>query len=168
VCLYAATKKAFEDIIQLYVEMAGLKVITLKLFDTYGPNDPRGKLFSLLEQAWHTQNPLSTSEGEQFLDLVYIDDVVEAYIIAADRLIRGLACGHEIYAVSSKNPTKLRDVVALFEKEIQEKIPILWGERPYHKRQVMHACNLIQNLPGWQAKIDLIHGIERTVRGMKN
>jgi len=37
VCLYAATKQAFEDILKFYQEACGLRVITLKLFDTYGP-----------------------------------------------------------------------------------------------------------------------------------
>jgi nucleoside-diphosphate-sugar epimerase len=38
--LYAATKQAFLDIVQFYVEATPMKAITLKLFDTYGPGDP--------------------------------------------------------------------------------------------------------------------------------
>jgi nucleoside-diphosphate-sugar epimerase len=39
--LYAATKQAFESLLQYYVEAHGLRAITLKLSDTYGPHDPR-------------------------------------------------------------------------------------------------------------------------------
>ena len=46
--LYAATKQAFETLLSYYVEVCNLKVITLVLFDTYGPNDPRQKLVQLL------------------------------------------------------------------------------------------------------------------------
>jgi nucleoside-diphosphate-sugar epimerase len=42
--LYAATKQAFEKIIEYYVQVKSFKVYTLKLFDTYGYGDRRGKL----------------------------------------------------------------------------------------------------------------------------
>jgi nucleoside-diphosphate-sugar epimerase len=48
--LYAATKQAFEVILDYYVEAKGLALISLALFDTYGPGDPRPKLFSLLRK----------------------------------------------------------------------------------------------------------------------
>ena len=51
VCLYAATKQAFWDILKFYIETTKLKVITLELFDTYGPNDPRPKLLNQLSRA---------------------------------------------------------------------------------------------------------------------
>ncbi|GAH74036.1 unnamed protein product, partial [marine sediment metagenome] len=77
VCLYAATKQAFKDMLKFYVEASELKVITLKLFDTYGPDDPRPKLFTLLRKVADEQTELAMSPGEQLIDLVYIDDVIE-------------------------------------------------------------------------------------------
>ena len=49
--LYAATKQGMEDIIKYYVEAENLSVVHLKLFDTYGPNDPRPKLMNLLKKS---------------------------------------------------------------------------------------------------------------------
>lgn len=49
VSLYAATKQAFEDLARYYVEAHSLSVVTLKLSDTYGPDDRRGKIIALLE-----------------------------------------------------------------------------------------------------------------------
>jgi len=111
VCLYAATKQAFEAILQFYIETTALKVITLKLFDTYGPNDPRKKLFTLLKQSAETGQPLKMSPGEQLIDLVYIDDVIEAYIIAAKRIYCSEGEKYEEFSVSTGNPIALRDLV---------------------------------------------------------
>ena len=72
VCLYAATKQAFEDMLKFYVEASKLKVITLKLFDTYGPDDSRPKLFTLLRKVAQEQTELAMSPGEQLIDLVYM------------------------------------------------------------------------------------------------
>jgi nucleoside-diphosphate-sugar epimerase len=82
--LYAATKQAFEDILKYYVEAHGVKVITLKLFDTYGPDDPRPKLMNLLKRAAETGETLEMSPGEQLIDLVHVDDVVEAFCTAQE------------------------------------------------------------------------------------
>ena len=111
VSLYAATKQAFEAILEYYVQACGIKVITLKLFDTYGPDDPRPKLFHLLSKVATSGETLDASGGEQLIDLVHIDDVTEAYLIAAQRLIKCMAQQHECYAVSSGHPMPLRDLV---------------------------------------------------------
>ena len=63
--LNAATKEAFEAVLAYYVEAQGLRVLTLKLFDTYGPDDPRPKLLTLLRRTAASQQPLAMSPGEQ-------------------------------------------------------------------------------------------------------
>lgn len=158
-CLYAATKQAFEGILQYYVDTKSLKVITLKLFDSYGPNDPRPKLFSLLKEANKSRQPLLMSLGEQLIDLVHIDDVIGAFILAANRLLIGNVDGHERYAVSSGNPVKLKELVCLYEKVANVNIPIQWGGRSYRDREVMLPWNRGIALPDWKPKISLIDGI---------
>ena len=160
VCLYAATKQAFEDILRFYVEATPLRVITLKLFDTYGPNDPRPKLFNLLKKVAEEQKPLAMSQGEQLIDIVYIDDVIDAFMIAAERLLNGKVENYEDYAVSSGKPIKLRELVETYEKAIGKKLPIEWGGRPYRSREVMVPWNKGRLLPGWSIKMGLEEGIK--------
>lgn len=159
--LYAATKQAFETILSYYLETTALKAITLKLFDTYGPNDPRPKLFTLLQKVATEGKPFAMSQGEQLIDLVYIDDIVRAYLIAADRLLAEEVSGHEMYAVSSGNPLRLRELVELYSKVTGKKLPIQWGARPYRQREVMIPWQNGTALPCWKAEVDLIEGIRR-------
>lgn len=157
--LYAATKQAFEDVMCYYVEAKGIKAITLKLFDTYGPNDPRPKLFHLLEKLTQEGTSLTMSPGEQIVDLVHVTDVVAAFVIASDRLVHGLVEGHEVYAVSSGNPMTLKEVVDVFERALRKKLAIEWGGRPYRAREVMKPWNKGRQLTGWKPKIPLDLGI---------
>jgi nucleoside-diphosphate-sugar epimerase len=159
--LYAATKQAFVDILQFYVEATSLRALTLKLFDTYGPADPRPKLFTLLRKTAAEQQVLAMSPGEQLVDLVYIDDVVEAFVQAARLLMENQVVQHEEYAVSSRAAIPLRQLVELYGSVINKKLPIEWGSRAYRPREVMTPWSTGKTLPGWRPKIGLEEGIKR-------
>jgi len=161
VCLYAATKQAFEDILRFYVSAAGLKALTLSLFDVYGPDDHRDKLFAQLRRAADEDRTLTMSPGEQLLDLVYVDDVVRAYLHAA-RLIMGDATNviGRSFAVTSGSRHRLREVVALFGEVLGKAPPVRWGGRRYRPREVMTPWHGAR-LPGWRAEVDLAEGLRR-------
>jgi nucleoside-diphosphate-sugar epimerase len=162
VCLYAASKQAFESILEFYVQTCDIKAITLKLFDTYGPNDPRSKLLHLLNKAAKSGEVLNMSPGEQLIDMVHIDDVVDAYLIAAKRLIEDNVAQHESYAVSSGNPIPLKELVNLYVTTTGKNININWGARPYRFREVMNTWNWGVAIQDWNSKISLIDGIGKT------
>lgn len=157
--LYAATKQAFAAVLQYYVESFGLSVITLKLHDTYGPNDHRPKLFNLLIRIAQTGESLDMSPGEQEVDLVYVDDVVDAYVLAARSLLFENVVGHEEYSVSSGAPMKLKDMVASFSSIFGQPVRINWGGRAYRQREVMSPWDKGEFLPGWKPEIPLAEGI---------
>lgn len=159
--LYAATKQAFEDILTYYIEAHGIKATTLALFDTYGPNDPRAKLIALLWKTAISQHPLSMSPGEQLIDLVHIDDLIRAYIRAADTL-QDQSGGHTCYGVSSGAPMRLIDLVAAFQKATKTKLQINFGDRPYRPREVMVPWSEFQSLPGWYSQVPFEEGIMQT------
>lgn len=161
VCLYAATKQAYEDILEYFVQAVGLRVITLTLSDTYGPCDRRRKLFSLLRSASRHRRPIAMSPGEQRLDLVYISDVLDAFQAAAERLLNDEAVGHERYTVSSGEPVRLRDVAELYERVTEASLEIVWGGRAYREREVMYPWDGGTRLPGWSPKVSLEEGIRR-------
>lgn len=160
--LYAATKQAFEAILDYYLQTTPLRAVTLKLSDTYGPEDPRPKLLALLARltAGNGQ-PLAMSAGEQHVDLVHIEDVCGAYVTAVRRLLdeQTPVGGHEIYAVTSGTTRTLREVVAAYEEAIGSRLPIQWDARPYRVREVMNPWIGGEPLPGWRSKVTLLDGL---------
>ena len=157
--LYAATKQAFEDIVDFYIQSGKMEAVTLKLFDTYGVGDPRPKLFNLLEKTIREGSRLEMSPGEQLIDIVHVDDVARAYVLAAKRLLAEQVDGHEKYAISSGNPLRLRDLAGMFEKISGKPLNIVWGGREYREREVMVPWNNGPSLPGWSPEITLEDGI---------
>ena len=159
VCLYAATKQAAEDIITFYCNAHGFKAITLKLFDTYGPGDTRNKLLNIFKRASESETPIAFSAGEQMIDLVHIDDVVNAYLIAASEALAANAGSHERYGVSSGAPLPLRELAALYESACGKKLNIAWGAREYRAREVMQTPTL-PKLPDWEPTINFEIGLD--------
>lgn len=158
-CLYAATKQAFNDLATYYVKVKGLKLITLKLFDTYGPMDLRKKLFYAINSAADSKLPLHMSPGMQLIDIVYIDDVVTAFELAALRLIDGSCILSEEYVVSSGSLITLKELVGYILRISGLKVEILWGGRNYRDNEVMNPWRGGANVPGWVPKIALQEGI---------
>ncbi|MBI2251933.1 MAG: NAD-dependent epimerase/dehydratase family protein [Armatimonadetes bacterium] len=164
VCLYAATKEAFDKILQFYIETTPLKVITLKLFDTYGPKDSRSKLINILKDNLKEQKLLKMSPGEQLIDLVYIDDVVNAFVLAGQKILKNNSKQMESFAISSGSPISLKKLIKLFENISGRKLYIKWGGRPYRDREVMLPWNTGKYLPGWSAKVSLKEGLSRFLK----
>ena len=158
--LYAATKQAFETLLQYYIEACSLRVVTLNLFDTYGPRDPRSKLINLLRRVASDKEPLAMSPGEQPIDLVHVEDVARCFVVAAESLLDGTSNCHARYAVSSEEVLTVRELVAKIEVLIGRPLPIVWGGRPYRPREVL-ALWQGTRLPGWNPVIPLDRGLEQ-------
>lgn len=159
--LYAATKRAFQDLLAYYAEATPLKALTLVLHDTYGPADFRPKLFSLLRRAAAAKTALDMTPGEQVVDLIYVDDVVSAYLTALDALAKGTfgsPCPR--YAVTGGQPLPLREIVELYGEVTGTPVPVNWGARAYRPREMMRPW-AGEPLPGWRPRVGLREGIAR-------
>jgi len=156
--LYAATKKAFEDIGKYYTQSKPIRMITLKLSDTYGPNDNRSKIFSLLKKAANTGEVLKMTAGEQLMGLVYVDDVIDAFLCAMDYILNKPEHYQDNFFIFPDKLYSLREVVCIYESVCGTKLNIQWGAREYRFREVMKPY-LGKKLPGWKAKTDLPKGL---------
>lgn len=160
VALYAATKQAFEDLLRFYTETTPLRAITLKLFDSYGPGDRRKKIFALLKEAAEKGSTLEMTGGEQYIDLVFVEDVVEAFI-TAEKHLRASKVKYETFAVSSGRPIQVKALVETFSRVTGVHPKIELGKRPYRPREMMAPWSAGAVLPGWAPRVSLEQGIER-------
>lgn len=158
-CLYAGSKQAFEALLRYYEETASLQAVTLKLFDSYGPNDSRRKLIPLLLETARTGSFLELSPGGQQVDLVHVDDVAEAYLVAARHLEHQSRLPSRSFGISSGEPLLLTELVELFERVRDVKLRVAWGRRPYRTREIMVPWSDFCSLPDWQPRIKLADGL---------
>jgi nucleoside-diphosphate-sugar epimerase len=157
--LYAATKQAFEKIIDYYVQAKSFKVYTLKLFDTYGYGDRRGKLVDYVISSIQNHKSLIFSPGDQLLDFVHVKDVVRAYERAAFLLVNDAPSTHRRFGISSQKLVSLKEMVELIQKLMSDTSTIGWGDRDYRAREVMKPWTGFKKLDGWEPTVPLEEGL---------
>lgn len=160
-CLYAATKQAFENLVEHYVRNEDFRSIHLHLFDTYGENDHRPKLLNVLAQFSKENKLIELTEGEQKLHLVHVKDVCNAYIIAYKLLKSNPSIKNKVYALPSRGAIKLKEILNIFEEETKLKLKVKWGAKPYRNREVMEPWHDFEQLPGWEPIISLKEGLTK-------
>ena len=154
--LYAATKEASEKILQYYVDAHHFRAITLRLFDVYGEDDKRPKLWNLLRDIAGTEKMIDVSPGEQYLDLVHISDVCTAYEAAFNLLDSDLSVKNEVYGVSTGELHTLKEIISFFQSVLGKTIHVNFGKRPYKEREVMKPMREYKILPNWQADKQIV------------
>jgi nucleoside-diphosphate-sugar epimerase len=158
--LYTSLKQAFEDILKFYANDNHIKSISLRLPDIYGPDDNRAKILNLVKQAAITGNRLEMTLGEQEMDLLYIEDVVQGFIRAYE-LLDHTENDFKVYSLSSLNPSRLRKTVEIFEKVNNIPLNIEWGAIPYRENQIMKISLPKNVLPKWESKVSLDEGLKK-------
>ena len=150
-CLYAETKKAQARLLEWAAAGQGLRALTLLLFDVYGPSDPRPKLLPKLLEASRTGEPLPAGPGLARLDLVHVEDVVEAFLHAAALLERRPELSGESFAIRSGEELAPRQLAELLAELSGREVPVTWGALPAREGEPSTPPDH-QGLPGWSAR----------------
>ena len=164
VCLYAASKQAFQDIEKYYFEVMNISFINLKIYDTYGPSDFRGKIVQFLLNQNNSKKIIKMGNSDQILNLVHIDDIINAFNIAIKKIHRSKNPIFKTYSLPGNKKIKLFDLVKLIKKLFKKDLNIKWNALPKRKREILKNNSNIKSLPGWRAKIFLENGLNK----MKN
>lgn len=159
VSLYGATKQAQCDLVQFFVETEGLDAREVCLFDTYGPDDDRGRLVSLLLDAAESGASLAMSSGRQLIDLTHINDVVNALVTLA---LHDEPVGRLV--VRSGKPVTVRALAETVERNTGRPVNAQWGARPERPREMLTDWIVPSADIGWTPLISLDEGVAQLWR----
>lgn len=161
---YILSKKQFLDWGHLYSNTEKICFVNLVLEHLYGPGDDSSKFIAfLIENFKNKVENIDLTEGEQFRDFVFIDDVVDAYltiISKADKLL-----GFNEFEVGSGNEVKIKELVKLTKELMNSDTNLNFGAVKYRDNEVMFSKADTSNLMklGWEPKYDLRSGLEKYI-----
>ncbi len=161
--LYAAMKQAGLDVLRYYADCADVPVTALTLFSSYGPGEAKSRITSLLARAALEQEPVDLSPGEQLLDLVYVDDIVDALLVAAagDGEDRRPGGGLSTATVRSGDPVSLRQLADEIGAVVGRPVPATFGALPYRPREMFSEWASAPDLEGWAPTTSRADGLAR-------
>jgi len=162
---YAVSKLAAEYYVRTIGALWGIETVILRIFNAYGPSQSMPPSHSpvvprFLHQALHGGSLVIFGSGGQTRDFVYVDDVVEALVVAAtaadvDRRIINVGTGRE---------TSVNDLAALVAKATGREVDLLHS--PAESGGVSHLCadlSVAGQLLGYEPRIDLLEGLRLTL-----
>ena len=104
---YGAAKLAIERLGMAYHRSFGLPFTAVRIFNTYGPRQPRYVMYDLIRKLLTDPSRLEVlGTGRQIRDYAYVDDTAALFVAAAEQ---DAAIG-ECYNVAGGNPVSIRDL----------------------------------------------------------
>lgn len=171
---YTLSKKQFVEWLQIFSRAKKIKAINFRLEHMYGPGDDSKKFVVwLIEQMISNKSEIDLTAGEQKRDFIYIDDIVNAYLLilrhAADLpqfsefdVGTGKQISIKEFVIELKNT-----VESLNNRKITTKLN--FGAIPYRKGEMMEVPEDVNPLLelGWKPSTVLSDGLKRVVDDFK-
>ncbi len=162
--VYTITKENAERYLNMYKEVYGLKTIITRPFNVYGPgeylNEYRKAISYFIIASLRNEPVEIFGTGEQTMDPIYIDDVVQAIVRSY------VAEPDEVVEIGSAQSVRVLDIarriIELTGSSSQiVHLPMRRGE-PLDPLDV-RANGRMKYLIGYEPKVDLESGLRRTI-----
>lgn len=166
---YALTKYAGERYAQIFYKIYGLNTICLRYFNVFGPKqNPNSQYAAVIPKfiidILGKKKPVIYGNGEQSRDFTFVENVVQANILAAES-DKG---NGEVFNVACNQETSLNQLIVILEEIIGWKVGADYkearqGDVPHSRADIVKAKVIL----GYSPKIEIKEGLEKTVDWLK-
>jgi UDP-glucose 4-epimerase len=161
---YAVSKLTGEYYCSVFAEVYGLKTVSLRYFNVYGPRqDPYSEYAAVIPRfitrILAHQPPVIYGDGTQTRDFTFVKDVARANLLAAERDAEGvfnIACGERIGV--NELASRIMELIGV-ELEVRYDEP-----RPGDIKDSLADITRARDDLGFQPEFALIDGLEETIR----
>ncbi len=173
---YAASKLAAEHYCRCFASVYGLETISLRYFNVFGPRQDPKSQYAAVIPAFVTrmvrgERPIVFGDGEQSRDFCYIDNVVEANLLAAgilkgDGQVQRLA--GEVVNIACGERISLNQIIARINELLGTKTQAEYespraGDVRHSLADISEAARVI----GYRPKIMFDEGLKRSIEWFK-
>lgn len=164
---YPVQKLAGELYMQSYWRVYGLETVSLRYFNLFGPRQVPDSPYSGVMAKWITQmmrgeRPTVNGDGEQARDFTYIENAVEANLLALQAPAQNVA--GKVFNVAAGQKHTLNETFALLAGMLGFKEELLHGpERAGDVRESLADISAAHEAFGYEVKVGFEEGVRRTV-----
>src|ERR1700678_1004488 len=164
---YAVAKLASERYMISFYRCYGLETVSLRYFNIFGPRqDPSspysGVLAKFITQMLNGQQPTIFGDGEQSRDFTYIDNAVEANLLACKAPADQVA--GKVFNVATGQRVTLNETFQLLQEITSYSgSPVYASERGGDIKHSLADISRAEAALGYKPKVDFEEGLRRTV-----
>ncbi|MBM4295756.1 MAG: NAD-dependent epimerase/dehydratase family protein [Deltaproteobacteria bacterium] len=163
---YGIAKLAVERYLHFYHREYGIVPISLRLANVYGPRQnglgEAGVVAIFIEKFLGGNQPLINGDGLQTRDFVYVEDVVAANLLALDYPRAGC------FNIGTGKETNILTIYLQLQEFTGSPLgPAHGPAKPGEQRRSALDCLRAGELLGWQPRLSLEEGLERTVAAFR-
>ncbi len=159
---YGIQKLSAEHYCRFYAKVHGIKAVSLRLFSVYGPrqspNGSYGVVARFISQVKSGETLKIFGDGKQTRDFVFVADVVDALLAAANT--ENAKCFGEVFNIGTSTKTSINRLAELITYGMQAKIdhaPALVEQRDT-QADIAKAKKILK----WKPAVALAEGLKKT------
>jgi len=166
---YAVSKLAGEHYCQVYARAFGVETVVLRYFNVFGPRqDPNSQYAAVIPRfvtaALEGRRPVIFGDGTQSRDFCFIDNVIEANLLAAD----AREASGKVFNVACGRATDLNRVVQLVAEALDTALePTYETGRAGDVKHSLADISAARKFLGYTASVSFEDGLLRTIEWYK-
>lgn len=180
---YAVSKYTNELYAHVFATIYGMEIIGLRYFNVFGKNqDPNNPYAAVIPKFFkallNEESPIIYGDGETTRDFCYVDNVIQANILALET--NNTEAFNKVYNIAYGEQTSLNDLFKMIRETIVDyfmnngdkkkaerisKIEPIYG--PFRKGDIRHSLADISKARkylGYEPKVNVKRGIELVIR----
>lgn len=167
---YAVAKLTGEHYVRVFAHVYGLETVVLRYFNVFGPRQDPASQYSaaiarFITSAVEGRSPTINGDGEQTRDFTYIDNVIEANLLAARtpaQQVSGL-----VFNVAAGERTSINELWRTIQSVVGSEVEAQYAPaRPGDVRDSLADLTRIRAAMGYEVRVGLREGLERTAEGI--
>jgi len=164
---YAVAKLAGEYYMTSFYRCYGLETVSLRYFNVFGPRqDPTspysGVLAKFITQMLKGEEATILGDGKQSRDFTYVDNVVDANLLACQ--VDAKAAAGQVFNVATGQRADLYQTFQVLKKLIGYRGDVKYGpERAGDVKHSLADISRAEQYLGYRPKVDFEEGLSRTI-----
>jgi nucleoside-diphosphate-sugar epimerase len=168
---YAVTKYADELYAGVFLKNYGLQTVGLRYFNVFGPRQDSGSAYAaviplFVSALMANKSPRINGDGEQSRDFTYVDNVVQANLLAA---VAPKSVAGEVFNVACHDRITVNVLFEKIQALLGSSVAAEYG--PERAGDILHsfaAIDKARNLLGYRGDVSFEEGLKRSIEWYQN
>jgi len=162
---YGETKKVLEKILELYFHSFGIKSVSLRYFNPFGPKElhkPEIHAIPNFIKAVLNQKKIKVfGDGNQIRDFIFVKDLAKAHVLALEKIEE---IGFDSFNVGSGKGNSVNQTIkTIFDLTKKTTEIDFLAERKGDPKKLVAETKKIEEKLNWKPETDFKEGLQKTI-----